>query len=71
MAYLGLVLGDKFSTGKGDYVVTGIKFKRGERIGVLILPYVTANDPKEVSKFLSDEIIKENWSKLEYKGNEK
>ncbi len=70
MAFLGLVLGDVFSTGKGDYTVTGINFDRGVRNGVLITPYVLANDPREKGKFLSDEDIEKNWNKIEYKRNE-
>jgi len=68
--YLGLILGDQFETDKGDYVVTGIQFEGKERTGVIILPYITANDAREKGKFLSDKDIEKNWDKLKYKKNE-
>lgn len=64
---LGLILGDVFETDKGCYVVVGICFKGKERSGVKIAPYtLRKTDP---GKFLSDEDIENNWSKIKYKRN--
>ena len=65
---LGLILGDVFETKKGTFVVTGIQFQKGRRIGVLIKAYNFANDDRHSPKFLSDELIKIN--EFKYKGNE-
>ena len=66
---LGLVLGDQFETDKGDYVVTGIQFKGGKRVGCLIKPYRVENDEHTAPSFLSDEQIEKNWNSINYKGN--
>jgi len=69
MVNLGLVLGDVFETDKGTFIVTGIQFKGRKRIGVLIKALVSENDPTHQAKFLSDEIIKENFKNIKYKEN--
>ncbi len=71
MAYLGLVLGDKFETKKGLFVITGIQFNRGKRIGVIFKPYVSHDDPRTPGSYLADEVIENNYKNFEYKGNEK
>lgn len=62
-----LRLGDQFETDKGSFVVTGIQFSQGKRIGVLIKPYRVENDPHYQAKFVDDELFENNEYK--YKGN--
>ena len=71
MAYLGLILGDKFETDKGTFVVTGIKFSQGERTGIIFKPYVSYDDDRTPGNYLSDDVLKIYYNKIKYRGNEK
>ena len=70
MVYLGLILSDVFETDKGCFIVDGIAFKNGKRIGVNILPYRVKDERNQNKSFLSDDDLKKNYSKIKYLRNE-
>ena len=66
---LGLRLGDVFETRKSTYVVTGISYSKGLKIGVQIKIYAFYKDENHEHTFLSNEQIEKNYNNLTYKKN--
>ncbi len=59
-----LILGSRFRTSKGTYIVTAVCWEHGKRTGVEYKPEREGIKPS----YLSDEVYYENYNKVQHLG---